>query len=198
MAAQKRGVKKERKATDTWKKKVWYTVISPKEFESKEVGTTPALKPEQVLNRIIRVSLRDVTGNIAHQAYTMLFKVKEVKGTTAHTETAGFEMVREHFRRNVRRGRSMITAIHDLKTKDGRKAQMTLHVFTLGRINTEKKDQIRKIAVQTIDEIAGEETLHGLVKKALYGELGAEVKKRAKALCPIRTAIVSKLEIQGV
>ncbi len=194
-AVKKTSKKKKRKTTDTWKKKSWYTVVSPKDFESKEVGNTPAIKPELVIGRVIKVPLREITGNISHQSITMHFKVNEVKGTTAYTETNGFEMVREHFRRNVRRGRSMVTAIHYVKTKDKKKAQVTAHLFTLGRINTERKDVIRKVMEETLEETAKGVSLSDLVKKAAFGELGAEMKKKAKVFCPVKMAIVSKVEV---
>ena len=40
---------KKRKTTDTWKKKEWYTITTPKEWESKEIAETPAIDEKKLI-----------------------------------------------------------------------------------------------------------------------------------------------------
>ena len=198
MAQKAKRKKKKRRTTSSWKKKEWYTVVAPKEFDSKEVANTPATKPELLQDRVIKVPLRDLTGKMSHQTKKVLFKVKEVKGKTAHTQTAGFEMVNEQLKRNVRRGRSMVKLVGEFDSKNGETAKITAHAFLVSRVNTSKKDQIRNLMADSLQKRAKEMVLNDLFRKSLFGELPIQVKKDVRAICPVRRVVINKFKVLGV
>jgi len=41
-----------RRVRDKWRAKVWYTIMTPDTFGSKELGMTPADNPDKVIGRI--------------------------------------------------------------------------------------------------------------------------------------------------
>jgi small subunit ribosomal protein S3Ae len=186
---------KKRKTADAWKKKEWYSIYSPKNFEEREVGTTPASYPENLINRIIEVPLREVTGNMTHQFIKMWFRVVEVKGKNAHTVFAGFELVREYLRRNVRRRRSMIRVVERVETSDGRKFIITVYTFTGRKIETSKKNIIRKMMVDAIRKIAKENNFDALIQKMVFGTMASEIFKEVKAVTQIKRVEISKCVI---
>ena len=192
----RRKIKKTRKP-DSWKKKNWYTIISPKDFEEEEIGITPAFDEKKLTNRIIVVPLRNITNKISHQFVKLRFKIKNVKGKNAYTELVGFELTREYLRRNVRRRRSIIKVVRDLTTKDGKEIQLTIYTFTLRKIDTSKKDGIRKIMIEYLDDLAKSENLDSLVQKSIFGALPTEISKISKKIAPIRRVEVAKCKIRG-
>jgi len=191
-------VVKKRKTADAWKKKEWYTIVSPKEFDQKEVGNTPTDKDTKLINRVIWVPLRDITGDPKQQFTKLRMKVKEVKGKTAYTELAGFEMNREFVRRNVRRRRSIIEITRTVKTKDNKEAQFTISAFTQRKVDTSKKDQIRHKMMELIDATAHENSLEEMRKRCLLGSFGSDLTKVVKPIAPMKRIEVSKCEITGV
>src|SRR3989338_6130015 len=109
--------KAKKKTVDKWKKKIWYTLYAPAYFDNKPLGETIAEKPEQVSNRTIVVSGRDL--NPAKKTNASLrFKVKEVQGNKAYTETMGHEVAEGFVRRLVRRRGSKIECVQDVVTTD--------------------------------------------------------------------------------
>ena len=70
--------KTKKKTADKWKKKSWYTVVAPEEFERREIGETVAEKPEMIIGRIINISGRDLANQPKKQHISILFKVNDV------------------------------------------------------------------------------------------------------------------------
>ena len=186
---------KKRKTAESWKKKEWYTILSPKTFEEREVGTSPANEPDNLLNRVIEVPLREVTGNMSHQFVKMWFRVFEVKGTNAYTQFDGFELVREYLRRNVRRRRSLIRVVQKVKTSDGVKLNVTVYAFTGQKVESSKKGLIRKKMTDAIIRISTENNLETLVQKMVLGMMSAEIFKEIKGITQIKRVEISKCAV---
>ena len=183
--------KVKRKTTDTWKKKQWYTIVSPKEWDAKEIAETPSNDDKKLINRIIKTPLREITGNMKHQFVKVVFRITEVKGLTAHTELDGFEMVREYLKRNVRRRRSMIRTIQNVKTKDKKTIRITSYLFTARKIDTTKKDKMRNKMAEVLQN-QKKETLDSLVKKCLFGQIAIEIAKSCKEISPVKRVELAK------
>ncbi len=185
---------KKRKTAEAWKKKEWYSIYSPKEFEEKEIGTTPGSEPDKLLNRVIEVPLREVTGNMAHQFIKMWFRIVDVKGKNAYTVFDGFELVREYLRRNVRRRRSMIRVVRQVETKDNKKLIITVYTFTARKIETSRKNMVRKLMMDAMDRIAKENAFDALVQKMIFGTMASEIFKETKGIAQIKRVEISKCQ----
>jgi len=61
--------KKKSKTTDKWKKKAWYTIIAPEEFERRELGETIAEKPETLIGRLITVQQENLQTSQRNSTY---------------------------------------------------------------------------------------------------------------------------------
>lgn len=186
---------KKRKTVDTWKKKEWYVIMSPKALEEKEIGTTVSSDESLLVNRIINVPLREITNNLNHQFVKLTLRITEVKGTTAHTELEGFELTPEYLRRNVRRRRSIIKLVKNGTTKDGKKIRLTSHIFTVRKIETSKKAELRRLMDVYISKEIPENTLESLTQKSVFGVLSNEVFKAIKTIVPIKRVEISKLKL---
>lgn len=190
-------VVKKRKTADTWKKKEWYTIISPKIFKEMEIGTTPATDERKLKNRIIKVPLRDITNNMGHQFTKLFFRITEVKGKNAYTEFKGFELTKEYLRRNVRRRRSLIRIVREITTKDKKNITITVYAFTFRKVDTSKKNSIRKMMLEFLDKNIKKMTLESVIQKSLYGEFSTDILKKIKVVAPTRRVEVYKLVILG-
>jgi small subunit ribosomal protein S3Ae len=186
---------KKRKTADTWKKKEWYTIFSSKNFEEREIGTTPATDPANMINRIIDAPLRDITGNMGHQFIKIKFRVTEVKGKNAHTEFDGFELVREYLRRNIRRRRSMVRVVRTVETNDHKKLQITVYAFTAIKSDTSKKDMIRKKMTDVMDKIAKENSFESVIQKMVFGTMASDIFREIRTITPIKKVELFKCEL---
>jgi small subunit ribosomal protein S3Ae len=188
-------VKKRRKTADSWRKKEWYTIYAPKMFDQIPIATTPSDDPKKLNDRVLKTPLREITGSISHQFTKLWFRVVDVKGKSAYTEVDGFELTREFLRRNVRRRRSMIRAVEEATTKDKKKLQISLYTFTARKVDTSKKNEIRKLMIEFLKTRVGEENFDSIIEKMIFGTLATELFRETKKLAWIKRVEIAKCEV---
>ena len=83
----------DRSVSKRSQEKRWYTVLAPEQFDRAELGTTPAIEPEQVLDRTIETTLGDVMEG-GENNVKLTFQVTDVGSDSAYTEFARHELTR--------------------------------------------------------------------------------------------------------
>ena len=157
------------KTLDKWKRKKWFKIFSPTLFEKREIGETPAEKVEQVIGRVVKVNARVLSGQLKKSHIDLLFKVKEVQGLNAETETAGMAVKPETLRRIVRRRNSKIDIVQDVKTKDGKKARVKTTIVCLRKIERRKETIIRHEIRERVEKEALEKSFEEFVYDVTFG-----------------------------
>jgi len=186
--------KKVARKADTWKKKSWYKILAPKMFQEKEIGETIVLKEKNLIGRQINVPLSVFTNKILHQQTILSFVVSEIKGKTAYTEPKGFELTKDALRKDIRRRRSLIKTILNLKTKDGKKIRMTTYVFTITKIDTQKQKDLRAIVDEQLKDSVPKGNYLKIFQDSIYGDLASSVYKKIKKLHKIRRVEIGKIK----
>jgi len=182
-------------AKDKWKEKIWYKIIAPEYFNKVELGETPANDPKKVIGRVAEVTVADLGGSIRRSYIKVYFKIYEVRGTEAHSKFIGHEMTTESVQRMVKRRRSRIDGVFDVRTKDGYLVRVKPIIITERRVNTSRKDAIRKIAKEVVENVASETEFKDFVHMLINGELASKIKEAAKKIYPIRDCEIRKSEV---
>jgi len=177
--------------------KTIYTIYSPEYFGYKEIGTTWATSPDQVVGRTIWVSLYTLTGDFSKQHLLIRFKIVRVKDSTAETVFYGHEYGREFVRSLVRRGSSRIDMIMNLVTKDGFHLRVQSTAFTLRRIGRHswKAKMIRKVMKNILENAAKELTLAQLAQEMVLGKTASDIYQEAKKVTVLRHVGIIKSKV---
>ena len=148
---------KKSKKADKKKSKDWYTVIAPQAFDSKELGHVVASDEDKLANRIIPLSLVDLTGRMSQaNVYTTLnFRVKEIKGKNVYTELIGHHLAPGYIRTLVRRRRTVLHTVKDLSTNDDHIVRVKLISVTKDRISETMKKNLRVAIEAELSEASG-------------------------------------------
>ena len=184
-----------RKIRDKWRSKVWYTIIAPETFSSKELGMTPANDPEKVIGRIAEATLYDLTGDFKKMHVKLYFKINRIQGTNAHTRFIGHDMTNDYIRRMVRRRRSRIDAIFPVQTADGYRIRVKVIAIPDRRIKSSIKSELRKKIVEYLTAKAGEMTFSEYTKYLLSEDVKKDLSKAMKPVYPVRRVEVRKTEV---
>lgn len=107
-----------KKIKDKWKTKTWYTILANDSFGKKEIGSSPAQTPSDMIGRISEVSLSDVTGDFKQSHVKLMFRITRVEGDKAFTEFEGHEINQDYVRRMIRRRKTRIDSVVDVVTSD--------------------------------------------------------------------------------
>ncbi len=195
MSRRGRGRRGSSGVTDKWKLKQWFTIVSPPYLEEKQVGTTPAIEPEHVIGRTVRIGLMDLTGNIQDMNAIIKLRIVRIDGNIARTEFYGYELSRDFVRAQVRNHRSRVDTIQDLKFSDGAVVRLRIFCVTPTRANTSQEDAIRKLMAAKIQEMAKEWTFESFVLAVINGEIRKELRSEIKKIYPVKILDVEKVKV---
>jgi len=184
-----------RKIKDRWRAKNWYNVLAPPSFDNVTIADTLTDNPDNLINRVTGVSLQDLTNDFRKSHITIFFKVSKVEETNAHTQFAGHSLTSDYLRRMIRRRRSKIEGVYDVKTRDGAILRVKPFATTDKRIQNSQRKVVREAMKKTITDSANTNTLSEFVKDILDGRVGSDIYKNCKKLYPVKRVEIYKTEV---
>jgi len=190
-------VAKKTKVVDKWKLKTWYTIVAPETFDSKEIGQLVSSDEPNLINRVIRIGMGDMTGSFSQgAAYTMLyFRVNEVVGKTAKTQFIGHELVPGYVRTLARRRRSLISQVDDVATRDGVGMRIKILCISGLKVSESVRTDLRKAISENVKAIAKATDFPQFVQEIAYGKMSAKLYNAVKKIGPIKRVEVRKSEL---
>ncbi|MBI4210754.1 MAG: hypothetical protein HY544_04585 [Candidatus Diapherotrites archaeon] len=187
--------KTRKKGVDKWKKKVWYTLLAPEEFERKEIGETIAEKPEMLTGRTILVTGRDLANQPKKQHIRIKFRVVSVSGSKAHTEAYGHIIKDDFMRRVVRRRSSKVMSVNNYTTKDGKGIKLKLIVVTDRKASGKQKASIKKKVEELAKKVISEFDSKKIIDELVFGNFPNKLYPGLKKIVPIKRIEATNSEI---
>ncbi|MCL5068475.1 MAG: 30S ribosomal protein S3ae [Thaumarchaeota archaeon] len=185
------------KVKDKWREKRWVTVLASPGFERAQIAYVPVTSNELAIGRVIETTLFDITKQDPQQnmLIKLHFQIAGIDGSIANTVLKGEEYSREYLRSLVRRGASMVNFIRDYKTKDGAIVRVYVVAFTIGRINSSRKHEIRLVADKIIGERSTALSYEQFAQEAVNQSLAREMYDNCKEIAKIRHMGVRKIKL---
>ncbi|MEK6970513.1 MAG: hypothetical protein AABW68_02345 [archaeon] len=184
---------KKRKGVDKWKTKKWFTVLAPPMFNNVVLGQTPAEEPENVMNRTVAVSAREITGNIKKSQLMLQFRVNNVQGLNAYTHLASIMVQPSSVRRLVRRRTSKVESVDDVTCKDGVRARVKSVALVANQISAPKRAQVRVLLREGVQAVAAQHDYEALLQQFVTGEPIGGVVEKARKIAPMKRVDVLKV-----
>jgi len=178
----------------TMKGKEWFKIYSPKYLGEALLGETPALESDQVLGRIIDMSLTDLTGNPLRYYMKLFFKINKIEGKNARTIFIGHECTRDFISRVVqlRTNRIDTNQIFDLEDS---KVRIKTIAVTNRHVTASVSSEIRKkINIMLGNEIS-KLTLEKFVQTFTSGDLQQKIRAEISKIYPIRAFELNKTHV---
>ena len=166
-------------------------------FERAQIAYVPVTSNELAIGRVIETTLFDITKQDPQQnmLIKLHFQIAGIDGSIANTVLKGEEYSREYLRSLVRRGASMVNFIRDYKTKDGAIVRVYVVAFTIGRINSSRKHEIRLVADKIIGERSTALSYEQFAQEAVNQSLAREMYDNCKEIAKIRHMGVRKIKL---
>ncbi len=183
------------RAVDPWKLKRWYSVISPRIWDEKEVGTTAASDEKLLYGRVLRVPASFLTGSIGHAQYFLNFRIVQVVGSEARTVFEGYELDNAFIKRLTRRHSSKIEVVFDVTARDGHVLHVKAITWTAVHVSRSQAKEIRRIMREMIEERAKKFGADELMKEFVIGDFTKKIASEASKIAPIRRVEVAKVRV---
>ncbi|MHB1908326.1 MAG: 30S ribosomal protein S3ae [Nitrososphaerales archaeon] len=189
--------KRAGKVKDKWREKRWVTVLASPGFERAPIAYVPITNDEIAAGKVIETTLFDLTRQDPQQnmLIKLYFQITGINGTEATTVLKGEEYSREYLRSLVRRGASMVSFIRDFKTKDNALARVYVVAFTIGRINSSRKHEIRLASNNVIADKASSMFYEQFAQEAVKQVIARDLYESVKQIAKIRHIGIRKIKL---
>lgn len=189
--------KRAGKVKDKWREKKWVTVLASPGFERAPIAYVPITSNELAMGRVIETTLFDISKQDPQQnmLIKLHFQITGIEGSMATTILKGHEYSREYLRSLVRRGASMVNFIRDYKTRDNAIVRVYVVAFTIGRINSSRKHEIRLAADAILRERAASMVYEQFAQEAVKQNLARELYDASKEIAKIRHLGIRKIKL---
>jgi small subunit ribosomal protein S3Ae len=185
-----------RKQKDKWKAKRWYTIRAPRNpWSFKVIGETLAEDDSLVLGRHYELMQNELDGDFSKIHVKIRFNVTEVVTKDALTEFIGYDLMKDHVRRLVRRERGKIDDTVDLVSKDGFYIRFKPLIISRARIKASQKQQMRTIARNVILRVGASSTWLDIQKSLFDGTLENTIKDEVTKIQPVKNLLFRRVQL---
>lgn len=172
------------------KKKVWYKIIAPKIFGKKEIGESYLTSPDAAVGRVLKINLRELTGNMKDQHAYVRFKITGVDGSTLQTETIGYELVPAFVKRIVRKNTSRIDDYLTFTTKNGDDVVLKTLIVTSKRTQRSTRKELRVKLAEILGKDIGSADYDTLCSNLVGNKIRFGLKKQLAKVYPLREVTI--------
>ncbi len=176
------------------RKKKWYTLVAPPEFNNLHLGETPSFEPEGVNGRSIVVNLMTLTRDPKKQSYNITLRVNELRNNDAILETIKYELPTMHIKRLVKKGKEKLDHAFMVQTKDNIKAMIKPMFVTKAMTQNSKLTLLRKRSEEFVSNLAKEKTFAELFMMLVSTELQKSLKADLKKIYPLSICEIRAFE----
>ena len=181
------------------KKKQWYPIIAPKQFDNVMLGETLVYEPNQMLGKTLSHSLMNLTNDPKRQNIHIHFKVVEIEGNKAKTSIVGYEIVPSSVKRFVRRASEKMDLSFNCETADNVFLRVKPLVITRadvkGSIAAKMRNNIVAYLTRTIKKMQYEDFIDELISHKLQSAMRETISKIYPVkVCEIRYAGIEARE----
>lgn len=183
------------KTIDVWKKKRWHKVLAPKLFNEMVIGETPALEPNMLVGRTLKINMMALTGDMKKQNIDVTFEIDRVMGETAYSHIKNFQINPSAVRRFVRRGKNRVDDSFVCVTSDNRKVRIKPFMVTLSKTTNSVLNELRKRAREYFVRTAKGMSYDDLCREIITYNLQKSLRQTVNKIYPVRICDVRVMEI---
>ena len=191
----KKQLKTRKKVTDKWKKKSWFTLIAPAEFERKVLGETVVEKPESLIGKTIKITARELANQPKKQHIQLKFKVISYTGNKADTKIVGHEIKDSFLKRLVRRRSSKIMSVKTYLSKDKIKFRIKFIIVTEKKVSRKQKASVQKKTEEMATKIISQIENNKVIDELVFGSIPNKIYPELKPIVPIKRIEITKSTI---
>ncbi|HLC71261.1 MAG TPA: hypothetical protein VJI32_04585 [Candidatus Nanoarchaeia archaeon] len=190
----KQEVKKESRIKT--KKKSWFKIVAPAVFGKRELGETYVTSAESAMGRMLKINLKDISGNVKDQNAYIHFRVVNAVGTTLETTALGYELTPSSLKRMVRKNIDRLDEYTALATKDSRKVIVKSIFITVGHTQRSIHSKLRSQLKRLLSEEARKGDFDSFLASVASYRIQSMVKKRLSKIYPLRDFAIRMLALR--
>ena len=178
------------------KKKQWYPILAPKQFEEVVIGETLVADPQAMLGKALSHNLMNLTSDMKRQNINIHFKVVEIDGNKGKTAIIGYQIIPSSVKRFVRRNSEKMDLSFNCETADNIFLRVKPLVITKadvkGSIAAKLRNNIVQFLIKTIKKMSYNEIMTDLISHKLQ----ALMRETFNKMYPLKVCEIRYLGIE--
>ena len=178
------------------KKKQWYPIIAPKQFNEAVIGETLVYEPQAMIGKTLSHSLMNLANDPKRQNISIHFKIVAVDGEQARTSIIGYQISTYSIKRFVRRSSEKIDLSFTCETADNVflrvKPLVVAKSEVKGTVAAKLRHNVISYLVKTIKKLSYDEVLNDLISHKLQ----TNVKETLNKIYPLKVCEIRYLGIE--
>ena len=195
-ATGKKKVIQKRTTLDKWKRKKWYKIVAPAEFNKAELGETIVEKPKNLMGRTIRANLGDLSSQKTKRHITVSFQIDNVEGQQASTTIVGHEINPSFMIRLTRRRTSKMEVVQTIETSGDKKLRIKTVALSMRKLAAKQETVIRNQIREEVEKNCSKRNYEQLMQELVFGSLAAKLFKHIKKIAPIKRLEIVKSQLE--
>lgn len=187
--------KEEKIVVKKWKGKDWFSILAPRELGAKLLGQTPATDPKSLMGRVLEIGVPELTGDRSKYYMKLSVRINNIESRTCLTVFSGFECMREHLFRMVRKRNQKVENVVDVVTKDGWLLRVKPWAILNGKPSLTVNSRMRNFTTGFFNEFAKENTVNEFVRKVMSTEVQMRIKKEGSKIYPVRFCEIARIRV---
>ncbi|MBW3021989.1 hypothetical protein KY328_03645 [Candidatus Woesearchaeota archaeon] len=179
------------------KKKRWIPVVAPKVFRNVVIGESHVLDPENLVGRIMKVNLMNLTNDIKKQNMYVDLKVKEIKNANAQTEVIGYGMTTASIKRVVRRNKDKIDDSFVVETANNLNVRVKPLMLTRNKASGSAKSSLVRINREKIAEYMKKNNYDTFVQEVISTKFQRGMREQLGKVYPLRLYEIRAFKIES-
>jgi ribosomal protein S3AE len=175
-------------------RKKWVKINSNKAFfKGQEIGETYTANPANVIGKVVKVNLMNLTGDPKKQSFSARFKVTKSEDAGAEADFIGYAMSNSQAKRMVRRATDKVEDSFLIQTKDNATVRIKPVLVTRNSTNKSVLTALRKKSKEFITERSKATDYTNLVSEILTGRLQKDLRLSLKKIYPTNIVEIKAL-----
>ena len=177
-------------------KKKWYKIVAPKVFNNTLVGETYVSSVEQVVGKIMKVNLMELTRDHKKQKQNIKLEVTEVISDVGQTKPVYYEIMPSAVKRMIRRGKSKIDTSIICTSKTNEAIRIKPIIITNYNATKNVQTDLRKAAESTITDYIADSNFDRVFSDVINFRLQRILREKLKKIFPVKICDIRMLKLE--
>ena len=178
------------------KKKQWYPIIAPKQFDNVVIGETLVYEPQQMLGKTLSHSLMNLTNDMKRQNVSIRFKIVEVEDNKAKTSIMGYEIVPSSVKRFVRKASEKVDLSFTCETADNVFLRVKPLVITKSDIKGSTAARLRHNVIALLTKTIKKMTYEEVINDLILHKMQSMMRENLNKIYPLKVCEIRYLGIE--
>ncbi len=175
------------------KKKQWFQIVAPKQFENVVIGETLVAEANSMLGKTLTHSLMNLTNDVKRQNINIHFKVIGIEGDKGKTKIIGYEIIPYSVKRFVRRNSEKMDLSFVTETSDKVLMRIKPLVITKadvkGSIAAKMRNSIVQLLTRMVNKMSYDDFMNDIIAHKVQSTMRESLNKiYPLKVCEIRYA----------